>query len=84
MRVAIEQEAMTVEVLSGDPVEFSVRGAEQLVAAGETRSIALEGQGPRLVGKPTLRSVTQNVREDGTPLTASIPLPSALDIPELD
>ncbi len=71
--VRISQDAFEAELLEGPPLEFSVRGVEHRLGDGVLR-VPLAGQGPRLEGRPTLRRVTRHRREDGTQLTASIPM----------
>jgi len=73
MRVTVEQDAITIDVLSGRPVQLSVRGQMHVIAPGEPRTIALPDQGPRLRGAPSQRAVSRNRREDGTLMTASLP-----------
>ncbi|NYQ04787.1 hypothetical protein G4A62_28740, partial [Escherichia coli] len=36
-------------------------------------TIALEGQGPVIAGRPTLQQIGEQLREDGTLLSASVP-----------
>lgn len=83
LRVSVRPDELLVEVLDGEPVAFSVRGAEHTAAVERPARVALIGQGPRLEGRPTLRTVTRGVRDDGTPLTATLPLP-VVELPEQD
>ena len=65
----------------GDEVRVKVRGVDVVVTADAPVTGALDGQGPRLYGAPTMRDVTGSRRADGTLLTASIPTLS-LDVDE--
>ena len=80
IRVALTESAMTLEVLSGDPVTFGVRGQTYIAEVGAPRRIPLDGQGPRLAGRPTLRKVTRQQRDDGTQMHASAPPTSPIPL----
>ncbi len=80
IRVLLTQESMTLEVLSGDPVEFTVRDEGYTAAVGSARIVPLDGQGPRLMGRPTLRRVVRQQRDDGTAMSASVPPTSPIPI----
>ena len=69
----ITRDAMTVDAAGGDPVTFSVRGASVTVEPGGSVTVPLDGQGPRLSGRPTLSDIGESLREDGTLLSASVP-----------
>ncbi len=77
LKVTITVDALTVEAGEGDPVEFSVRGEPHVVAGGATVSVPLADQGPVIAGRPTLRDIGDNLREDGTMLSASVPVSTA-------
>ena len=77
LEVSITQDALTLRVLSGDAVRFTVRGAEHTAAMGEDAVVALDGQGPALSGRPTLSRIEDAFRADGSPLTASVPTTTA-------
>jgi alpha,alpha-trehalose phosphorylase len=61
----------------GAPVEFAVRGVDYTVAPGETVRVALHGQGPIIPGRPSIRQLEGSVREDGSLLSASVPIVTA-------
>ena len=73
VKVRITRDAMTVDAAGGDPVTFSVRGASVTVEPGGSVTVPLDGQGPRLSGRPTLSDIGESLREDGTLLSASVP-----------
>lgn len=73
LKVRITRDAMTVDAAGGDPVTFSVRGASVTVEPGGSVTVPLDGQGPRLSGRPTLSDIGESLREDGTLLSASVP-----------
>ena len=73
LRVRVTHEHIAFELASGQDVHLSVRGAAVTVSHGEPIQVALSDQGPHLTGRPTLRQVTRQYREDGTPLTAGVP-----------
>ncbi|GAA3912848.1 glycoside hydrolase family 65 protein [Microbacterium invictum] len=60
-----------------DDVDFAVRGEMHTVRAGESVSVPLDGQGPILTGRPTLSDIGDAMREDGTRLSASVPVSTA-------
>lgn len=74
MIVTVTHERIAFEVRSGDPVQLTVRGTAYTIAAGTPVSVTLNGQGPLLTGRPTLEKYSASRREDGSPMTASIPL----------
>ncbi|MFF0909058.1 glycoside hydrolase family 65 protein [Microbacterium enclense] len=76
--ITVTATAMTVAAGGeGGPVEFGVRGAEYVVAPGETVRVTLHGQGPVRPGRPSIRQLEGSVREDGTLLSASVPIVTA-------
>lgn len=76
--ITVTKDALTVEVREGEPVSFSVRGTAYEVSDAVT--IPLDGQGPVRPGRPTLRQIADARREDGTLLSASVPVTSALSL----
>ena len=58
----------------GEAVTFAVRGVDYTVSPGETVRVALHGQGPVRPGRPSIRQLEGSVREDGTLLSASVPI----------
>ncbi|MFS0866695.1 glycoside hydrolase family 65 protein [Microbacterium sp. 179-B 1A2 NHS] len=73
LSITVRRDEMIVRADDGGPVSFTVRGAGYTVAAGETVTVPLDGQGPVIAGRPTLRKIGEQLREDGTLLSASIP-----------
>ncbi|WP_394280388.1 glycosyl hydrolase family 65 protein, partial [Microbacterium sp.] len=73
LAITVRRDEMTVVAGEGNPVSFTVRGMGHTVAGGETLTIPLEGQGRVIPGRPTLRRIGEQLREDGTLLSASIP-----------
>ncbi|UNK71703.1 glycosyl hydrolase family 65 protein [Microbacterium sp. H1-D42] len=72
--VTVTRDSLRVDVRSGDPVEFTVRGRAARAAVGEPTVVALAGQGPVRPGRPTLRQIEDARRDDGTRLSASVPV----------
>jgi alpha,alpha-trehalose phosphorylase len=72
--VTVTREALTVEVRSGEPVPFTVRGDAYIASAGSPVIVELADQGPVIPGRPSLRQFEDALREDGTPLSASVPV----------
>ncbi|MBW9095465.1 glycoside hydrolase family 65 protein [Microbacterium jejuense] len=71
--VSVTRDELRVKAGDGDPVGFSVRGVGYVVGAGEEVVVALDGQGPVIAGRPTLRQLGEARREDGSLLSASVP-----------
>ncbi|MET0735708.1 MAG: glycosyl hydrolase family 65 protein [Microbacterium sp.] len=71
--VTVVRDEMRIEASGGDPVGFSVRGTGYVVGDGETVVVPLDGQGPVIAERPTLRQLTDVRREDGSYLSASVP-----------
>jgi alpha,alpha-trehalose phosphorylase len=76
VRVRTDEFSMTV--LEGPAVDFSVRGTEYTVDPGAELVVPLRDQGPRIPGKPTQRIHSRARRDDGTLMTASLPVVSNL------
>lgn len=74
LRVTITRDQLRLEVSEGDAVEFTVRGAAHRAAVGEPALVRLAGQGPVRPGRPTLRGIADARRDDGTRLSASVPV----------
>jgi len=86
IRVSVTTDLISFTVEAGEAgaeVLLKVRGQEVRVSAAGPVSVALDGQGPRRVGIPTMRDVAGTRRADGTLLTASIPTLS-LDVDDED
>ncbi|WP_336646433.1 glycoside hydrolase family 65 protein [Microbacterium sp. USHLN186] len=76
LQVTVTADALRVEVREGEPVMFTVRGAAQRASVGEAAIVALADQGPVRHGRPTLRQIEDARRDDGTRLSASVPVTS--------
>ena len=74
----VSKSALTLTATGdGGPVDFAVRDVDYTVAPGETVRVTLHGQGPVRPGRPSIRQLEGSVREDGTLLSASVPIVSA-------
>jgi len=71
--VTVTRDELRVRATAGDPVGFSVRGVGYVVGEGEEVVVPLDGQGPVIAGRPTLRELGDARREDGSLLSASVP-----------
>ncbi|WP_308491586.1 glycoside hydrolase family 65 protein [Microbacterium terrisoli] len=71
--IALRTDEMIVAAGGGEDVTFTVRGVAYTVAAGDTVTAPLADQGPVIAGRPTLRELIGERREDGTLLAASVP-----------
>ena len=73
LRVTVTRDALELEAQTGDTAGVSVRGQDVKVLQGETVRVPLHGHGPVLAGRPNLRAMSGNRREDGTLITATVP-----------
>ncbi|GAA1708739.1 glycosyl hydrolase family 65 protein [Isoptericola hypogeus] len=73
LRVTVTSEAIELEAETGDGAEVGVRGKQVTVVRGEVTRVPLDGQGARFAGRPSLRALSGNRREDGTLITATVP-----------
>ncbi|MDQ7879805.1 glycosyl hydrolase family 65 protein [Microbacterium sp. QXD-8] len=71
--VTVTRDELRVRATEGDPVGFSVRGVGYVVGPGEEVVAPLDGQGPVIAGRPSLRELGDARREDGSLLSASVP-----------
>jgi alpha,alpha-trehalose phosphorylase len=71
--VTVTRDELRVRATEGEPVGFSVRGVGYVVGAGEEIVARLDGQGPVIAGRPSLRELGDARREDGSLLSASVP-----------
>ncbi|MDR6868991.1 alpha,alpha-trehalose phosphorylase [Microbacterium resistens] len=78
LQIVLTREELKVAVLEGDPVEFTVRGAAHTAVHGTPAVVRLANQGPVIPGRPEFGS--QARREDGTLLSASVPVTSAVPV----
>jgi alpha,alpha-trehalose phosphorylase len=76
--VRVRPNELSVTVVEGEPVDFSVRGTSYTVESGAELIVPLRDQGPRIPGKPTQRIHSRARRDDGTLMTASLPVVSNL------
>lgn len=74
LRVTLTHDELRVHVREGEPVTFTVRGAEHRASAGTDAVVALADQGPLLPGRPQLGQFEDARREDGTRLSVSVPV----------
>lgn len=73
LTVTLTRDELRVRAGEGNPVGFSVRGMGYVVGEGEEVVVPLDGQGPVISGRPTLRELGDARREDGSLLSASVP-----------
>ncbi|MEV4775617.1 glycoside hydrolase family 65 protein [Microbacterium sp. LWH12-1.2] len=74
LQITVTRDELRVEVRAGEPVEFTVRGAAYTASVGADALVALADQGPLIPGRPTLRRFAGARRDDGTQLSASVPV----------
>lgn len=74
MLVTVTQDGLAIAVQSGGDVDLSVRGQRFTAVAGEVLRVPLDGQGPQLTGRPAVSQFARTRRDDGSLLTASIPI----------
>lgn len=74
LKITVTAEALTVVAGPGDSVSFEVRGVGHTVGGGETVVVPLSGQGPVRSGRPTLGDIGEQRREDGSMISASVPI----------
>jgi len=75
LRITLRRDELIVRAEGdGDRVPFKVRGVGYSVVAGEEVVVPLATQGPVRPGRPTLRQFVDARREDGTLLSASVPV----------
>ncbi|MFS0854161.1 glycoside hydrolase family 65 protein [Microbacterium sp. 179-I 3D4 NHS] len=74
LTVTVTKDALRVKVRVGDPVPFTVRGEAYIATSDQEVLAPLADQGPLIAGRPTLRQFADALREDGTRLSASVPV----------
>jgi len=74
LQVTITADELRVHVSTGEPVPFTVRDVAYIATVGDDVVVPLADQGPILSGRPTLRQFADALREDGTRLSASVPV----------
>ena len=73
LRVTVLPDAIELDAETGDGALVTVRGEKVKVVPGEVARITLDGQGPVKPGRPSLRALSGNRRDDGTLITATVP-----------
>ncbi|PRA80752.1 glycoside hydrolase family 65 protein [Microbacterium sp. MYb66] len=74
LQVTVTKDELRVQVRSGPPVPFSVRDTAYIATVEDEVLVPLADQGPLLPGRPTLRQFADARREDGTRMSASVPV----------
>ena len=74
LKITVTADALTVVAGPGESVGFEVRGVGYAVEGGGTVVVPLDGQGPVLSGRPTLGDISEQLREDGSMISASVPI----------
>ncbi|MGN7861521.1 glycoside hydrolase family 65 protein [Microbacterium sp. 22303] len=78
LQITLTADRLLVEVRSGNPVAFTVRGVAHTASTDAPAAVHLADQGPVLRGRPEFGS--QARREDGTILSPTVPTTSAIPI----
>ena len=73
LRVTVRPRALELVMETGTGAKVDVRGVEYAVVEGTPVVVPLDGQGPRIPGKPDARALRETVRADGSVVTASVP-----------
>lgn len=73
LRVTVRSDELELVAETGEGAEVLVRGEQVTVTADEPVVVALDGQGPVRPGRPSLRALSGNRRDDGTLITATVP-----------
>ncbi|MFE5337961.1 glycoside hydrolase family 65 protein [Isoptericola sp. NPDC056573] len=73
LRVTVRPDELELVAETGDGAKVLVRGEQVAVTAGEPVVVPLDGQGPVRPGRPSLRALSGNRRDDGTLITATVP-----------
>ncbi|WP_265521952.1 glycoside hydrolase family 65 protein [Oerskovia flava] len=73
LRVTVRADTLELVCETGSGAEVSVRGERVRVTPDAAVKVALDGQGPVRPGRPSLRALSGNRREDGTLITATVP-----------
>ena len=74
LHVTVTKDELRVQVRSGPPVPFSVRDTAYIATEDDEVVVRLADQGPLIPGRPTLRQFADARREDGTRMSASVPV----------
>ncbi|MFE6971946.1 glycoside hydrolase family 65 protein [Isoptericola sp. NPDC057653] len=73
LRVSVRAEELELTAETGEGAQVAVRGEQVKVGPGESVRVPLDGQGPVRPGRPSLRALSGNRRDDGTLITATVP-----------
>ncbi|MGH3587511.1 MAG: glycoside hydrolase family 65 protein, partial [Pseudonocardia sp.] len=73
LRVTVRPEEIELVAETGEGAQVTVRGEQVKVTPGDPVRVDLDGQGPRRPGRPSLRALSGNRRDDGTLITATVP-----------
>ena len=74
LQVTVTRDEFRATVRVGEPISFTVRGVECTAAEGADVVVPLADQGPVIPGRPTLQAFADARREDGTLMSASVPV----------
>lgn len=74
LQITLTKDALRVQVRTGEPVPFTVRDVAYVATTDEEVVVPLTDQGPLIAGRPSLRQFADALREDGTRLSASVPV----------
>jgi alpha,alpha-trehalose phosphorylase len=74
LHVTVTKDELRVQVRSGPPVPFSVRDTAYFATVEDEVVVPLADQGPLIPGRPTLRQFADARRDDGTRMSASVPV----------
>lgn len=74
LTITLTRSEMSVAAGEEAAVDFTVRGTGHTVSGGETVVVPLADQGPIRTGRPTISEIGESMREDGTRLSASVPV----------
>ncbi|WP_311244556.1 glycosyl hydrolase family 65 protein [Microbacterium sp. WCS2018Hpa-23] len=74
LQITLTKDALRVQVRTGEPVPFTVRDVAYIATTDEEVVVPLADQGPLIPGRPSLRQFAGALREDGTRLSASVPV----------
>nr|WP_314845707.1 glycosyl hydrolase family 65 protein [uncultured Microbacterium sp.] len=74
LKVTVTRDEFRMTVLSGEPVPFTVRDQAFIAGVDDEIVVPLADQGPLIAGRPSLRQFAEALREDGTLLSASVPV----------
>lgn len=79
LRGTVRPDALELVMETGTGVTVEVRGVEYAVSGSNPVVVPLDGQGPRIAGKPDAEALRETLRPDGSVVTASVPPLSGVD-----